>query len=248
MGKMLIHQKRGKGLPAFKSPGHRFLGDVRYPHWLYSRKEDAQVVELLDDPGRSVLLARLLFRDGVECDAPAPEGIALGDKVAVGEGRVAVGSILPLSQVPDGMPVFNLELVPRDGGRIARSSGSVCYVVSHDEDTGAVSVLLPSKKTVVLSSKCLATVGIACGGERVEKPFMKAGAHYYAMKARNKYYPKTRGSAMSAYDHPHGGKSMGTPSTVARGAPHGAKVGLIAARQSGRKKTRRETAKKPGAA
>lgn len=241
MGKMLIHQKRGKGLPAFKSPGHRFFGDVRYPHWLYGRKENAQIVEFLDDPGRNALLATLMFRDGETFEAPAPEGIAVGDKIAVGEGNPSVGSILPLSSVPDGTPVFNLELVPRDGGKIARSSGSVCYVVSRDEDTGAVSVLLPSKKTVVLSSECLATVGIACGGERVEKPFMKAGAHYHAMKARNKYYPKTRGSAMSAYDHPHGGKSMGTPSTVSRGAPHGAKVGLIAARQSGRKKTRRTT-------
>lgn len=245
---MLIHQKRGKGLPAFLSPGHRFLGDVRYPDWIYARKEAAQIVELLDDPGRNTLLIRLLFVDGRSCDAPAPEGIAVGDKIVVGEGKPAIGAILPLSAVADGTPVFNLEIVPRDGGKIARSSGAVCYVVSHDEETGGVKVVLPSKKTVVLSPKCLATIGVACGGERVEKPFMKAGAHFHAMKARNRYYPKTRGTAMSAYDHPHGGKGFGSPTTRARGAPPGAKVGLIAARQSGRKKTRRDTASKANSA
>lgn len=247
MGKMLIHQKRGKGLPAFLSPGHRFLGDVRYPDWIYSRKEPAQIVELLDDPGRNVLLAKLLFRDGKSCNAPAPEGVAIGDKIVVGEGRPSIGAILPLSAISDGMPVFNLEIIPRDGGKIARSSGAICYVVSHDEETGAVNVVLPSKKSIILSPRCYAMVGVACGGERVEKPMMKAGVNFYAMKARNKYYPKSRGSAMSAYDHPHGGKSMGTPSTVSRGAPRGAKVGLIAARQSGRKKTQRDTSGKKNA-
>ncbi len=241
MGKMLIHQKRGKGLPAFLSPGHRFLGDVRYPDWLYSRKETAQIVDLLDDPGRYTLLVKLLFLDGLTFNTPAPEGVAVGDKIVIGEGKPAIGSILPLASIADGTPIFNLEIEPRDGGKIARSSGGVCYIVSHDEDTGTVKVVLPSKKTVVLSPKCFATIGVACGGERVEKPMMKAGVNYYAMKARNKYYPKSRGTAMSAYDHPHGGKGFGSPTTRARGAPPGAKVGLIAARSSGRKKTRRDS-------
>lgn len=245
MGKMLIHQKRGKGLPAFKSPGHRFVADVRYPHWIHSRSGVAQVVGLEDDPGRNTLLARLSFEDGVWFYSLAAEGVAVGDKVAIGEGRPSPGSILSLGAVPDGTPVFNLELSSGDGGKAARSSGGVCYVVSRDEDTGMVSVQLASKKVVVLSPACYATVGVACGGERKDNPFVKAGNKYHATHARNKYYPKVRGSAMSAYDHPHGGKSMGSPTTRARGAPHGAKVGLIAARQSGRRKTRRSV-ERPG--
>lgn len=236
---MLIHQKRGKGTPAFKSPSHRFVADVRYPQLVYSRTGLAQVIGLEDDPGRNALLARISFEDGNWFYSPAAEGLAVGDKIAVGTGRPSPGAILSLGEVPDGTPVFNLELSAGDGGKAARSSGAVCYVVSHDEDTGMVSVQLASKKVVVLSPRCLATVGVACGGERTEKPFMKAGEKRHAMEARNKYYPKVRGTAMNAYDHPHGGKGFGTPTTRARGSPHGAKVGLIAARQSGRKKTRR---------
>ena len=77
-----------------------------------------------------------------------------------------------------------------------------------------------------------------------EKPMMKAGVHYYAAQARNRYFPKSRGSAMSAYDHPHGGKGFGFSTTRARGSPPGIKVGLIAARSSGRRKTRRDTSAK----
>jgi len=244
MGKMLIHQKRGKGLPAFLSPTHHHLADIRYPDWLRAHVGVAQVMDLIDDPLRSAIIAKLSFEDGKWFYNVAAESLAIGDKVNIGgEGSSTVGAVLPLSSIPDGTPVFNLELSPSDGGKVARASGTQCHVVSHDEDTGLVSVQLVSKKSVILSPLCLATVGVVCGGERVDKPFMKAGTHYYAMKARNKYWPKVRGSAMSAYDHPHGGKSMGTPSTVSRHAPPGAKVGHIAARQTGRKKARQSSEK-----
>ncbi len=77
---------------------------------------------------------------------------------------------------------------------------------------------------------------MAAGGGRLEKPFKKAGTHWHAVRARNKYYPVVRGTAMAAYDHPHGGKSFGKPTAVKRSTPPGRKVGQVAAKRTGRRK------------
>ena len=90
----------------------------------------------------------------------------------------------------------------------------------------------------LFSPDCRATIGIAAGGGRKEKPFKKAGSKFYAKKARNKMYPKVRGSAMNAYNHPHGGKSFGKSSVVGKHTPPVRRVGHVKARQTGRKKRR----------
>ncbi|MEM2051651.1 MAG: hypothetical protein QW614_01725, partial [Candidatus Caldarchaeum sp.] len=98
---------------------------------------------------------------------------------------------------------------------------------------------LPSKKDVEVSSKALAMVGVVAGGGRGEKPFLKAGAKYHLMKARHRYWPRSRGVAMVPAVHPFGGgshKRIGRPETVKRTTPPGRKVGLIAARRAGRRK------------
>jgi large subunit ribosomal protein L2 len=146
---------------------------------------------------------------------------------------------MPLAAVPDAMPVFNVELAPRDGGRIVRSSGAGAFVLSHDEETGLVSVQLPSKKVLVLPPQCFATIGIAAGGGRLEKPLKKAGTAWHAAKARGSYYPRVRGTAMNAYDHPYGGRTGGRPTSVGRNAPPGRKAGHFSAASTGRKKAKR---------
>ena len=93
-----------------------------------------------------------------------------------------------------------------------------------------------------MDPRCRATVGIAAGGGRTEKPFKKAGYKFYAVRMRATLWPHVRGTAMSAYDHPHGGRSFGKPTAVSRNAPPGRKVGLIAARRTGRRKGKRAKA------
>lgn len=144
--------------------------------------------------------------------------------------------MVPLEKAPDSSAVFNLELMPNDGGKIARTSGAFATVLSHDEDSGLVSVRLASKRVIKLDPHCRATIGVASGGGRTEKPLVKAGHGKWKWKARNKHWPKVRGSAMSAYDHPYGGRSFGTPTPVARTAPPGQKVGHIAASRTGRRR------------
>jgi len=80
-------------------------------------------------------------------------------------------------------------------------------------------------------------VGIVGGGGRIDKPLLKAGVVHHKYKAKRNSWPKVRGVAMNPVDHPHGGgnhQHIGHPSTVRRDAPHGQKVGLIAARRTGR--------------
>jgi len=80
-------------------------------------------------------------------------------------------------------------------------------------------------------------VGIVAGGGRIDKPMLKAGRNYHKYKAKRKSWPRVRGVAMNPVDHPFGGgnhQHIGKPSTVSRYAPPGRKVGLIAARRTGR--------------
>jgi len=234
MGTKLIQQRRGKGSPTFKAPSHRYATEARYDFPADARR--AQVVSFIDDPSRHALVAELLLEDGKSFCVVAAEGMILGDEIKLRGGALAVGNVMELGSLPEGTPVFNVEARPGDGGSMMRSSGANAFVVGCDEETGRVSVQLPSKKVVVLDPRCLATIGLPCGGGRTEKPFMKVGNRFYAMRARNKYYPRVRGTAMSAYDHPYGGKSFGAHKTVSRGTPPGAKVGLVAASRTGRRR------------
>ena len=105
-----------------------------------------------------------------------------------------------------------------------------------------VTLILPSKKEKEFNQDCRATIGTIAGAGRTEKPFLKAGFKYHAMRARNKKYPKTSGVAMNAVAHPFGGSSSsskGKAATVSRDAPPGRKVGKLAAKRTGWKRIRR---------
>jgi large subunit ribosomal protein L2 len=243
MGKRLKQQRRGGGSPAYRSPSSRYKVDLVYRSYDDIEKTGmlrGKVLQFVNDPGRDALLMKVQY-DNDELDyLLAPEGIAIGDEVDVGaQGRLKVGSVLPLYRVPDGAYIFNLEKNPGDGGKFVRSPGSYASVVSREGDR--VFVKLPSKTTLILSNECRVQFGVVCGGGRQEKPLLKAGAASYKYKARNRLWPKVRGVHMAAYSHPHGGKQhhVGKPTTVARSTPAGAKVGHIAARSTGRRKSKR---------
>ena len=96
---------------------------------------------------------------------------------------------------------------------------------------------LPSGSKKTLVSHCRAMIGIVAGGGRIDKPLLKAGAAYHKYKVKRNCWPRVRGVAMNPVEHPFGGgnhQHIGHPSTVSRFAPPGRKVGLIAARRTGR--------------
>ncbi|MDI3474884.1 MAG: large subunit ribosomal protein [Thermococcaceae archaeon] len=239
MGKSLIQQRRGKGTTTFRAPSHRYRGAVKYVPLNLTKERTlvGKVVEILHDPGRTAPVARVKFKDGMEKLIIAPEGLLVGEEVAVGPNApLKVGNTLPLALIPEGSYVYNIEGVPGDGGKYVRAGGAYALVVSREKDK--VIVQLPSGELKQFKPECRATIGVVAGGGRLEKPIVKAGKAYYIMKARNRFWPKPRGVKMNAVNHPHGGKEhhIGRPSTVSRRAPPGRKVGHIAARRTGRRK------------
>merc|ERR1712113_665077 len=106
---------------------------------------------------------------------------------------------------------------------------------------------LPSGMKKEISAFCRGTVGLVAGGGRHNKPMLKAGRAFHKYKAKRNSWPRVRGVAMNPVDHPHGGgnhQHIGHASTVKRDAPAGQKVGLIAARRTGRLRGKGALAKK----
>ena len=245
MGKRLKHQRRGSGSPAYLAPRTRYKVDLQYRPYDDLEKTGmirAMITNFIDDPGRDALVMEVLYDNGEKGHLLAHEGAMIGDFLEIGaQAKLCAGNLVPLYRLPDGAYVFNLERSPGDRGKLIKAPGSYAMIISREKDK--VFVKLPSKHTVTLSADCRAQVGIVCGGGRGERPLLKAGNSFYKYHARNRLWPHNRGVKMSVYNHPFGGKQHheGKPTTVARGAPPGRKVGHIAARSTGRKKSVRST-------
>ena len=168
----------------------------------------------------------------------APEGMYTGQYVYCGKkAQLQIGNVLPVGEMPEGTIVCNLEEKAGDRGRLARASGNYATVIAHNPDTKRTRVKLPSGAKKVVSSANRAMIGITGGGGRVDKPILKAGRAYHKYKAKRNCWPKVRGVAMNPVEHPHGGgnhQHIGKASTVRRDTSAGRKVGLIAARRTGR--------------
>ena len=241
MGRRIQGQRRGRagtsGSSTFKAPSHKYKANLSHKA-TPSDSDTVQgtVIEIEHDPARSAPVALVDFNDGDRRYVLAPEGIAVGDSIAIGiSAEIKSGNTLPLSEIPEGLPVCNIEARPGDGGKFVRSSGVSATLISHD--VNAAMVKLPSGEIKRLNPRCRATIGIVAGGGRTEKPFVKAGKKFHKMRVRGTKYPRVRGVAMNAVDHPFGGggkQHPGRPKSVARGAPPGRKVGAIASRRTGR--------------
>ncbi len=233
MGKNLIQQRRGKGSGRFRAKSFASAGAVSV-----KAKKNYIVLDFINSVGHSAPLARVRYEDDTRGLIVAAEGTRVGSEYSIGQGStVNYGNVLPLKDVPEGTPIFNIEAKPGDGGKFVRSSGAAARLVSRTEKE--VTIKLPSKKNKTFNPNCQATIGFVAGGGRKEKPLLKAGTKHHIMKARNKYYPSVSGSAMNAVAHPFGNKRSlrkAKAKPTSRNAPPGRKVGAIAARRTGKKK------------
>jgi len=195
-----------------------------------------EVLDIEHDPARSAPIADVQFDDGDRRLVLAPEGIAVGDEIQVGvSAAIEPGNTLPLAEIPEGVPVCNVEANPGDGGKFARASGVNATLMTHDRNVAVVQ--LPSDEVKRLDPQCRATIGVVAGGGRTEKPVLKAGKKYHKVKSRGTVWPRVRGVAMNAVDHPFGGggrQHPGKPKSISRTAPPGRKVGDISSKRTGR--------------
>lgn len=238
MGKSLIQQRRGKGSPRFRAPSFRYKGKASFAKYEEDKVINATIVDILHSRGHSAPLLELKYSNGEIGLLQAPEGVRVGDKIEIGKDvELKIGNILPLRSIPEGTSVYNIESNPGDGGKFVRASGSFAKIITKLE--GAIVVELPSNKRRTFLPACRATIGTVAGSGVTEKPFLKAGKKFYAMRAKNKLWPNVSGTSMNSVNHPFGGSSShakGRPTQASRNAPPGRKVGKIAPKRTGRHK------------
>eukprot|EP00002_Diphylleia_rotans_P040563 TRINITY_DN964_c0_g1_i1.p2 TRINITY_DN964_c0_g1~~TRINITY_DN964_c0_g1_i1.p2 ORF type:complete len:258 (+),score=44.05 TRINITY_DN964_c0_g1_i1:90-863(+) len=244
MGRVVRAQRRGSGSIFTSHTKHR-KGAAKFRTYDFAERHGyikGIVKEIIHDPGRGAPLARVHFRNPYRYKVDketlvAVEGMYTGQFVYHGKkAQLSVGNVLPVGTMPEGTIVSNVEARTGDKGKYARTSGTYATIVSHN-DEGKTRIKLPSGAKKVIASDARGIVGLVAGGGRIEKPILKAGRAYHKYKAKRNSWPRVRGVAMNPVEHPHGGgnhQHIGHASTVKRSAPPGAKVGLIAARRTGR--------------
>ena len=235
MGKNLIQQARGKGSPRYRAPSFRYKGESKYAKYEKTTLS-GEITDFIHCQGHSAPLAQIEYGNGDIVLVQAPEGVRVGDKVEMGDNvDVRRGNIMPLKKIPEGIAIYNLEAFPGDGGKFVRASGGFAKIITKMQDK--IVVELPSAKRRIFFPECRAAIGVIAGSGRKEKPFLKAGKRYYAMKAKNKLWPQVSGTSMNAVDHPFGGSSSavkGGPTQSSRNSPPGRKVGKLAPKRTGK--------------
>jgi large subunit ribosomal protein L2 len=159
----------------------------------------ARVAHIEYDPNRSANLALLHYVDGEKRYILAPAGLKVGALVMSGpDAEPGVGNALPLSRIPLGMTVHNIELVPGGGGQLVRSAGGGAQIMAREG--GFANLRMPSGEVRRLNVACLATIGAVGNAERSGVRLGKAGR-----KRLLGIRPTVRGVAMNPVDHPMGG-------------------------------------------
>jgi large subunit ribosomal protein L8e len=134
------------------------------------------------------------------------DGMYSGQLIYAGRrAKIAIGNILPLSMMPEGTLVCNLEQTVGDRGCLIRSSGNYGVIVAHNPENNISRIKMPSGFKKTINSRCRAVIGQISGSGRIEKPKLKAGVTFLQKLAKRKNWPRSRGVAMNPVDHPHGG-------------------------------------------
>ncbi|MDR0530715.1 MAG: 50S ribosomal protein L2 [Oscillospiraceae bacterium] len=165
----------------------------------------AQVKTLEYDPNRSAHIALIQYEDGVKSYILAPAGLKVGDVVIAGPGAdIKPGNALPLSAIPTGTVIHNVELYPGRGGQLVRAAGNSAQLMAKE---GKLALLrLPSGELRNVPANCMATVGAVGNGDHENVKIGKAG------RTRHRgIRPTVRGSVMNPCDHPHGGGEGKSP-------------------------------------
>jgi large subunit ribosomal protein L2 len=159
----------------------------------------ATVERIEYDPNRTAFIALVKYEDGEQAYILAPQRIAEGDTVVAGEHvDVKPGNAMPMSSIPVGTIVHNIELKIGKGGQMARSAGGYAQIVGRDQDY--VILRLNSGEQRLVHGKCMATVGAVSNPDHMNISIGKAGRTRWLG-----FRPHNRGVAMNPVDHPHGG-------------------------------------------
>ena len=168
----------------------------------FKRNKDdmfATVVGIEYDPNRSANIALIQYEDGEKAYILAPQGLTDGDKVVSGETvDIKAGNAMPISSIPVGTLIHNIELNPGQGGKLVRTAGQSAQLMA--KEGKYAHVRLPSGEMRLVLARCRATVGVIGNSDHENVKIGKAGR-----KRHMGWRPEVRGSVMNPVDHPHGG-------------------------------------------
>ena len=181
-----------------KGAGHK----QRYRQIDFYRKKDdmkAKVERIEYDPNRSAYVALIKYEDGLLNYIIAPNKINIGDEIESGQNKeIKIGNCMPLSDIPTGTDIHNIELNPNGGGKLVRSAGSSAQISGLDENYCIIKLNSGEIRKIISSAR--ATIGSVSNSDHQNIKIGKAG--------RNRWRgirPQSRGVVMNPVDHPHGG-------------------------------------------
>ena len=181
-----------------KGAGHK----QKYREIDFYRKKDnlkAKIERIEYDPNRSAHVALIKYEDGLMSYILAPNKIKIGDEVVSGKNKeIEIGNCMPLSDIPTGTDIHNIELHPNGGGKLARSAGSSAQISGKDENYCIIKLGSGEIRKIINTAR--ATIGSVSNTDHQNIKIGKAGRNRW--KGRR---PSVRGVAMNPVDHPHGG-------------------------------------------
>ncbi len=180
-----------------KGGGHK--AKYRVIDFKRNNTESATVDRIEYDPNRSSYIALITYTDGTKSYILAPKDLKAGDQVISGEKKeIRIGNCMPMSDIPVGIDIHNIELKIGSGAQLARSAGSSTQIVGKSD--GYVAIKLPSGEQRKVREECRATIGVLSNIDKKNQKLGKAGRKRW-LGVR----PSVRGVAMNPIDHPHGG-------------------------------------------
>ena len=181
-----------------RGAGHK----KKYREIDFYRKKDnlkSKIERIEYDPNRSAHVALIKYEDGLMSYILAPNKIKIGDEVVSGKNKeIEIGNCMPLSDIPSGTDIHNIELYPNGGGKLARSAGSSAQISGKDENYCIIKLSSGEIRKIINTAR--ATIGSVSNTDHQNIKIGKAGRNRW--KGRR---PSVRGVAMNPVDHPHGG-------------------------------------------
>ncbi len=179
---------------------------IRLLDWKRSKDGmKAKVMAIEYDPNRTAYIALIQYLDGEKAYIIAPEGLKVGGMVESGAGAdIVVGNALPISSIPVGTVIHNIELKPGKGAQMVRTAGAGAQLMARDSDYAQVR--LPSGEVRMVTVNCRASIGSVGNSEHENINIGKAGR-----KRHMGIRPTVRGVVMNPCDHPHGGGEGKSP-------------------------------------
>ena len=181
-----------------KGAGHK--KKFRIIDFMRKKKNVPAIIERIEyDPNRTAYIALIKYNDKEMNYIICPQNLKVGDKIESGKNvEIKIGNNLELKDIPPGTSLHNVELIPGNGGKLARSAGSSVTLSGYDGDYAIIK--LASGETRKVRSECTATIGVVSNPDQKNIKIGKAGRNRWRGKR-----PSVRGVAMNPVDHPHGG-------------------------------------------